>query len=60
MIKGVILFIVGVVIYRINNWNMVEKRILLLRGLLPIPMNSIGPRNDSLEESSAGLLISIG
>ncbi|KAL8514188.1 hypothetical protein ACS0TY_013353 [Phlomoides rotata] len=30
---------------------MVERKNLYLRGLLPIPMNSIGPRNDTLEES---------
>nr|QVY58928.1 hypothetical chloroplast RF21 [Jasminum sambac]QVY58948.1 hypothetical chloroplast RF21 [Jasminum sambac]QVY59016.1 hypothetical chloroplast RF21 [Jasminum sambac]QVY59036.1 hypothetical chloroplast RF21 [Jasminum sambac] len=30
---------------------MVERKTLYLRGLLPIPMNSIGPRNDTLEES---------
>lgn len=38
-------------IYRINNRNMVERKNLYLTGLLPIPMNSIGPRNDTLEES---------
>ncbi|KAK9081048.1 hypothetical protein Scep_031043 [Stephania cephalantha] len=30
---------------------MVERKNLYLMGLLPIPMNSIGPRNDTLEES---------
>nr|YP_009242107.1 hypothetical chloroplast RF21 [Stenogyne haliakalae]YP_009242127.1 hypothetical chloroplast RF21 [Stenogyne haliakalae]AMQ32904.1 hypothetical chloroplast RF21 [Stenogyne haliakalae]AMQ32925.1 hypothetical chloroplast RF21 [Stenogyne haliakalae] len=50
-IKGVLLFVVAVLIYRINNRNMVERKNLYLRGLLPIPMNSIGPRNDTLEES---------
>nr|YP_010567975.1 hypothetical chloroplast RF21 [Dracocephalum rupestre]YP_010567995.1 hypothetical chloroplast RF21 [Dracocephalum rupestre]UZC55688.1 hypothetical chloroplast RF21 [Dracocephalum rupestre]UZC55689.1 hypothetical chloroplast RF21 [Dracocephalum rupestre]WCR50840.1 Ycf2 protein [Dracocephalum rupestre]WCR50857.1 Ycf2 protein [Dracocephalum rupestre] len=50
-IKGVILFVVAVLIYRINNRNMVESKNLYLRGLLPIPMNSTGPRNDTLEES---------
>nr|YP_009694611.1 Ycf2 [Eucnide grandiflora]YP_009694628.1 Ycf2 [Eucnide grandiflora]QEJ82457.1 Ycf2 [Eucnide grandiflora]QEJ82458.1 Ycf2 [Eucnide grandiflora] len=50
-IKGVILFVVAVLIYRINNRNMVERKNLYLIGLLPIPMNSIGPRNDTLEES---------
>nr|YP_009493748.1 hypothetical chloroplast RF2 [Weigela florida]YP_009493765.1 hypothetical chloroplast RF2 [Weigela florida]AWN57643.1 hypothetical chloroplast RF2 [Weigela florida]AWN57644.1 hypothetical chloroplast RF2 [Weigela florida] len=50
-IKGVILFVVAVLIYRINNRNMVESKNLYLIGLLPIPMNSIGPRNDTLEES---------
>nr|ATL62654.1 Ycf2 [Mostuea sp. Bremer et al. 5077] len=50
-IKGVILFVVAVLIYRINNRNMVERKNLYLIGLLPIPMNSIGPRNDTLDES---------
>nr|YP_010890823.1 hypothetical protein RF2 [Dicliptera tinctoria]YP_010890840.1 hypothetical protein RF2 [Dicliptera tinctoria]WJK72171.1 hypothetical protein RF2 [Dicliptera tinctoria]WJK72188.1 hypothetical protein RF2 [Dicliptera tinctoria] len=50
-IRGVIPFVVAVLIYRINNRNMVERKNLYLRGLLPIPMNSIGPRNDTLEES---------
>ena len=30
---------------------MVERKNLYLTGLLPIPMNFIGPRNDTLEES---------
>nr|ATL61330.1 Ycf2 [Rubia horrida] len=50
-IRGVILFVVAVVLYRINNRNMVKSKNLYLIGLLPIPMNSIGPRNDTLEES---------
>nr|UVF34231.1 Ycf2 protein [Abelmoschus esculentus]UVF34248.1 Ycf2 protein [Abelmoschus esculentus] len=50
-IKGVVLFVVAVLIYRINNRNMVERKNLYLTGLLPIPRNSIGPRNDTLEES---------
>nr|QUG10881.1 hypothetical protein RF2 [Sanicula orthacantha]QUG10898.1 hypothetical protein RF2 [Sanicula orthacantha] len=50
-IKGVILFVVAVLIYRINSRNMVERKNVYLIGLLPIPMNSIGPRNDTLEES---------
>ncbi|KAL6556208.1 Protein Ycf2 [Orobanche gracilis] len=52
-IKGVILFVVAVLlIYRINNRNMVERKNIYWRGLLPIPLNSIGPRNDRLEESA--------
>nr|AVM84624.1 hypothetical chloroplast RF21 [Sampaiella trichoclada]AVM84625.1 hypothetical chloroplast RF21 [Sampaiella trichoclada] len=51
IIKGVILFLVAVLVVRMNNRNMVERKNLYLRGLLPIPMNSIGPRNDTLEES---------
>nr|QWE50783.1 Ycf2 protein [Bruguiera parviflora]QWE50803.1 Ycf2 protein [Bruguiera parviflora] len=58
-IKGVVLFVVVlfvvvVLIYRINRINnrkLVERKNLYLTGLLPIPMNSIGPRNDTLEES---------
>nr|YP_011027412.1 hypothetical chloroplast RF21 [Sedum rubrotinctum]YP_011027429.1 hypothetical chloroplast RF21 [Sedum rubrotinctum]WQN01662.1 hypothetical chloroplast RF21 [Sedum pachyphyllum]WQN01679.1 hypothetical chloroplast RF21 [Sedum pachyphyllum]WQN01747.1 hypothetical chloroplast RF21 [Sedum rubrotinctum]WQN01764.1 hypothetical chloroplast RF21 [Sedum rubrotinctum] len=50
-IKGVVLFVVAVLIYRINNRNLVERKNIYLTGLLPIPMNSIGPRNDTLEES---------
>ena len=50
-IKGVVLFVVVVLIYRINNRKMVERKNLYLTGLLPIPMNFIGPRNDTLEES---------
>nr|YP_009899906.1 Ycf2 [Neotorularia torulosa]YP_009899925.1 Ycf2 [Neotorularia torulosa]QKK46801.1 Ycf2 [Neotorularia torulosa]QKK46820.1 Ycf2 [Neotorularia torulosa] len=50
-IKGVVLFVVAALLYRINNRNMVESKNLYLRGLLPIPMNSIGPRNDTSEES---------
>nr|YP_010464908.1 hypothetical protein RF2 [Amaranthus blitoides]YP_010464926.1 hypothetical protein RF2 [Amaranthus blitoides]UUL95305.1 hypothetical protein RF2 [Amaranthus blitoides]UUL95306.1 hypothetical protein RF2 [Amaranthus blitoides] len=50
-IKGVVLFVVVVLIYRITNRNMVERKNLYLIGLLPIPMNSIGPRNDTLKKS---------
>ncbi|CAI9119163.1 Ycf2 protein (plastid) [Oldenlandia corymbosa var. corymbosa] len=50
-IRGGILFVVAVVLYRINNRNMVKSKNLYLIGLLPIPMNSIGPRNVTWEES---------
>ncbi|KAH0849812.1 hypothetical protein HID58_096067, partial [Brassica napus] len=50
---------IAALLYRINNRNMVESKNLYLKGLLPIPMNSIGPRNDTSEES-LGLPISIG
>uniref|UniRef100_UPI0030030545 Ycf2 n=1 Tax=Potentilla gordonii TaxID=57925 RepID=UPI0030030545 len=50
-IKGVVLFVVVILIYRINNRKMVERKNLYLTGLLPIPMNFIGPRNDTVEES---------
>ncbi|KAF1855477.1 hypothetical protein Lal_00044200 [Lupinus albus] len=48
-IKDVVLFVVAVLIYRINNRKMVERKNIYLTGLLPIPMNSIEPRNDTLE-----------
>nr|YP_010887697.1 Ycf2 protein [Hypodaphnis zenkeri]YP_010887714.1 Ycf2 protein [Hypodaphnis zenkeri]WJJ67268.1 Ycf2 protein [Hypodaphnis zenkeri]WJJ67286.1 Ycf2 protein [Hypodaphnis zenkeri] len=50
-IKGVVLLVVVVLMYRTNNGNMAERKNLYLMGLLPIPMNSIGPKNDTLEES---------
>nr|YP_009130085.1 hypothetical chloroplast RF21 [Campynema lineare]YP_009130102.1 hypothetical chloroplast RF21 [Campynema lineare]AJV88554.1 hypothetical chloroplast RF21 [Campynema lineare]AJV88572.1 hypothetical chloroplast RF21 [Campynema lineare]QKE31341.1 Ycf2 [Campynema lineare]QKE31358.1 Ycf2 [Campynema lineare] len=50
-IKGVVLLVVVVLISRINNRKMVERKNLYLMGLLPIPMNSIGPGNETLEES---------
>nr|YP_007476091.1 hypothetical chloroplast RF21 [Dasypogon bromeliifolius]YP_007476109.1 hypothetical chloroplast RF21 [Dasypogon bromeliifolius]AEZ48738.1 hypothetical chloroplast RF2 [Dasypogon bromeliifolius]AGE93155.1 hypothetical chloroplast RF21 [Dasypogon bromeliifolius]AGE93175.1 hypothetical chloroplast RF21 [Dasypogon bromeliifolius] len=57
-IKGVVLLVVAVLISRINNRKMVERKniYLILMGLfpipiLPIPMNPIGPRNETLEES---------
>ncbi|KAM4092288.1 hypothetical protein ACB094_06G027600 [Castanea mollissima] len=50
-IKGVVLFVVVVLIYHINNRKMVERKNIYLIGLLPIPMNFIGPRNDTLEDS---------
>ena len=34
----------------ISNTNMVERKNIYLIGLLPIPINSIGPRNDALED----------
>nr|AIJ28034.1 hypothetical chloroplast RF21 [Trifolium lupinaster] len=48
MIKSVVLF---VVIYRINNRKMIETKNIYLTGLLPVPMNSIGPSNNPLEDS---------
>nr|QGQ56466.1 conserved hypothetical protein ycf2 [Cheirostylis chinensis]QGQ56482.1 conserved hypothetical protein ycf2 [Cheirostylis chinensis] len=50
-IQGVVLLVVVVLISRINNRKMVERKKIYLMGLLPIPMNSIGPRNETLEES---------
>nr|YP_009000056.1 hypothetical chloroplast RF21 [Silene conoidea]YP_009000074.1 hypothetical chloroplast RF21 [Silene conoidea]AGZ18047.1 hypothetical chloroplast RF21 [Silene conoidea]AGZ18065.1 hypothetical chloroplast RF21 [Silene conoidea] len=49
-IKGVILFVVMFLLYRINNRNMVQRKNLFLIGLLPIPMHSIGPRDDAVEK----------
>nr|YP_010219429.1 hypothetical chloroplast RF21 [Musa velutina]YP_010219450.1 hypothetical chloroplast RF21 [Musa velutina]UCC34460.1 hypothetical chloroplast RF21 [Musa velutina]UCC34481.1 hypothetical chloroplast RF21 [Musa velutina]BCT09924.1 hypothetical protein RF2 [Musa velutina]BCT09944.1 hypothetical protein RF2 [Musa velutina] len=53
VIKGVVLLVVAVLISRINNRKMVERKNIYLMELLPIPMNlnSIGPRNETLEES---------
>nr|YP_010723327.1 Ycf2 protein [Phalocallis coelestis]YP_010723345.1 Ycf2 protein [Phalocallis coelestis]WDW26697.1 Ycf2 protein [Phalocallis coelestis]WDW26715.1 Ycf2 protein [Phalocallis coelestis] len=58
VIKGVVLLVVAVLISRINNRKMFERKNLYLRGLLPIPIlpiprdrDSIGPRNETLEES---------
>nr|YP_009450069.1 hypothetical chloroplast RF2 [Burmannia cryptopetala]YP_009450075.1 hypothetical chloroplast RF2 [Burmannia cryptopetala]ANK36266.1 hypothetical chloroplast RF2 [Burmannia cryptopetala]ANK36272.1 hypothetical chloroplast RF2 [Burmannia cryptopetala] len=51
MIKGIVLFVVAVLISRINNRKMVERKNPYLMWLLPIPMNSIGPINATLEES---------
>nr|QBK84265.1 Ycf2 [Zantedeschia aethiopica]QBK84284.1 Ycf2 [Zantedeschia aethiopica]QHN55075.1 photosystem I assembly protein Ycf2 [Zantedeschia aethiopica]QHN55094.1 photosystem I assembly protein Ycf2 [Zantedeschia aethiopica]QJF46810.1 photosystem I assembly protein Ycf2 [Zantedeschia aethiopica] len=50
-IKGVVLLVVAVLIFRINNQKMVERKNIYLMGLLPIPMNYIGPINETLEES---------
>nr|YP_010260867.1 hypothetical chloroplast RF21 [Corybas macranthus]YP_010260879.1 hypothetical chloroplast RF21 [Corybas macranthus]UIX55918.1 hypothetical chloroplast RF21 [Corybas macranthus]UIX55930.1 hypothetical chloroplast RF21 [Corybas macranthus] len=50
-IKGVVLLVVVVLISRINNRKMVERKKIYLMGLFPIPMNPIGPRNETLEES---------
>nr|YP_010287087.1 hypothetical protein RF2 [Hydrocharis chevalieri]YP_010287107.1 hypothetical protein RF2 [Hydrocharis chevalieri]UKT61170.1 hypothetical protein RF2 [Hydrocharis chevalieri]UKT61171.1 hypothetical protein RF2 [Hydrocharis chevalieri] len=50
-IKGVVLLVVAFLIFRINNRKMVERKNFCLMGLLPIPTNPIGPRNDTLEES---------
>jgi len=40
---------------------MVERKNLYLGGLLPIPMNSIGPRNDRSEKSfsSSNMIVSL-
>nr|YP_011014262.1 Ycf2 protein [Arenaria przewalskii]YP_011014280.1 Ycf2 protein [Arenaria przewalskii]WQA10668.1 Ycf2 protein [Arenaria przewalskii]WQA10686.1 Ycf2 protein [Arenaria przewalskii] len=50
-IKGLFIFVVVVLLYRINNRNMVERKSLYLNliGLLPIPTHSV--RNDTLEKS---------
>nr|YP_009994282.1 Ycf2 protein [Cuscuta nitida]YP_009994341.1 Ycf2 protein [Cuscuta nitida]QNP08405.1 Ycf2 protein [Cuscuta nitida]QNP08406.1 Ycf2 protein [Cuscuta nitida] len=51
-IKGVILFVVGILIYRLNNQNMVARKSLYLRGLLPIPLNCTGLKNHSFNQTS--------
>jgi hypothetical protein len=50
-IKSVVLFVVVILLYRINNRKMIETKNIYLIGLLPIPMNSVGPSNDTLENS---------
>ncbi|KAL2938584.1 Protein Ycf2 [Bienertia sinuspersici] len=50
-IKGVVLFVLVVLIYRITSRNTVERKNLYLIGILLIPMNSIRSRNDTLEKS---------
>nr|YP_009429927.1 Ycf2 [Carmichaelia australis]ASY01258.1 Ycf2 [Carmichaelia australis] len=45
-IKNVVFFVVAILLYRINNRKMIERKNFYLTGLLPIPMNSIGPSND--------------
>nr|YP_009437061.1 hypothetical chloroplast RF2 [Grammatotheca bergiana]YP_009437084.1 hypothetical chloroplast RF2 [Grammatotheca bergiana]ATG27436.1 hypothetical chloroplast RF2 [Grammatotheca bergiana]ATG27461.1 hypothetical chloroplast RF2 [Grammatotheca bergiana] len=51
-IKSGILFVVAVLIYRMNTRYMVESKTFFLTGLLPtIPMNSILPRDYTLAES---------
>nr|YP_009440637.1 hypothetical chloroplast RF21 [Lessertia frutescens]ATG87703.1 hypothetical chloroplast RF21 [Lessertia frutescens] len=51
-IKNVVFFVVAILLYRINNRKMIERKNFYLTGLLPIPMNSIGPRNDERLEDS--------
>ena len=50
-IKNVVLFVLAILIYRINNRKMIERKNIYLTRLLPIPMNSIGPNNDTMEDS---------
>nr|YP_010010810.1 hypothetical chloroplast RF21 [Tibetia himalaica]QOI00429.1 hypothetical chloroplast RF21 [Tibetia himalaica] len=49
-IKNVVLFVLAILLYRINNRKMIERKNIYLTGFLPIPMNSIGPSNDRFEE----------
>nr|UCS40777.1 hypothetical protein RF2 [Astragalus nuttallianus var. imperfectus] len=46
-IKNVVFFVVAILLYRINNRKMIERKNFYLTGLLPIPMNSIEPSNDN-------------
>nr|UZA65626.1 Ycf2 protein [Medicago lupulina] len=50
-IKNLVFFVVAILIYRINNQKMIERKNVYLTGLLPIPMNSIGPSNDTMDDS---------
>nr|YP_010158649.1 Ycf2 protein [Campanula zangezura]QRG30855.1 Ycf2 protein [Campanula zangezura] len=52
-IKNAIFFVVAVLVYRINNRNLVERKRFLL-GLFPIPRNFIGRKNDRLLEEDVG------
>nr|QUB07480.1 hypothetical chloroplast RF21 [Halimodendron halodendron] len=58
-IKNVVLFVVAILLYRIHNRKMIERKDLYLTGLLPIPMNLIGPSNveDSKDSSNINRLI---
>nr|YP_009994350.1 Ycf2 protein [Cuscuta africana]YP_009994403.1 Ycf2 protein [Cuscuta africana]QNP08474.1 Ycf2 protein [Cuscuta africana]QNP08475.1 Ycf2 protein [Cuscuta africana] len=51
-IKGVLFFVVGILIYRLNNQNMVAIKSFYLRGLLPIPLNCTGSKKDPLKQAS--------
>nr|YP_010475870.1 hypothetical protein RF2 [Corydalis pseudoadoxa]YP_010475898.1 hypothetical protein RF2 [Corydalis pseudoadoxa]UVH70157.1 hypothetical protein RF2 [Corydalis pseudoadoxa]UVH70185.1 hypothetical protein RF2 [Corydalis pseudoadoxa] len=59
LVKGVVLILVAVLISRMHHQTMVERKNLYLRGLLPLPMNSMGPRNDTLFRSSHKLVVSL-
>nr|YP_010173618.1 hypothetical chloroplast RF2 [Medicago arabica]QSJ48855.1 hypothetical chloroplast RF2 [Medicago arabica] len=50
-IKNVVFFVVAILIYRINNRTMIERKNVYLTGLLPISSNSIGPSNDTMDDS---------
>nr|YP_009642731.1 hypothetical chloroplast RF2 [Medicago biflora]QCO74216.1 hypothetical chloroplast RF2 [Medicago biflora] len=50
-IKNIVFFVVAILMYRINNRKMIERKNVYLTGLLPIPMNSIGPSNDTMDDS---------
>ena len=44
---SIVLFVVVVLIYHIKDRKTIERKYIYLIGLLPIPMNLIGPRNDT-------------
>ena len=50
-IKNIVLFVVAILLYRINNRRMIENKNIYLTGLLPIQINCIGSGNDRLEDS---------
>nr|YP_010565976.1 hypothetical protein RF2 [Medicago murex]UZC30608.1 hypothetical protein RF2 [Medicago murex]UZC30684.1 hypothetical protein RF2 [Medicago murex] len=58
-IKNVVFFVVAILIYRINNRKMIERKNVYLTGLLPISMNSIGPSNDTMDDSKDSFNINI-
>nr|QTC31464.1 hypothetical chloroplast RF21 [Pisum sativum subsp. elatius] len=51
-IKNLVLFVVAILIYRINNRRMIEKKNIYLTGLLPIQMNSIGSTLEDSKDSN--------
>nr|YP_009433845.1 ycf2 protein [Hypolytrum nemorum]YP_009433868.1 ycf2 protein [Hypolytrum nemorum]QIB72598.1 ycf2 protein [Cyperus glomeratus]QIB72691.1 ycf2 protein [Cyperus difformis]QIT06783.1 Ycf2 protein [Cyperus fuscus]ANP26059.1 ycf2 protein [Hypolytrum nemorum]ANP26082.1 ycf2 protein [Hypolytrum nemorum] len=57
VLKGGVLLVVAVCISRIHNRNIVERKNIYLRGLLPIPMNSIGSREESFCSSNIHRLV---
>nr|YP_009141401.1 hypothetical chloroplast RF21 [Lathyrus odoratus]AIL55927.1 hypothetical chloroplast RF21 [Lathyrus odoratus] len=50
-IKNFVLFLLAILIYRINNRRMIENKNIYLRGLLPIQIHSIESFPDPMEDS---------
>nr|YP_010290906.1 hypothetical protein RF2 [Gahnia tristis]YP_010290929.1 hypothetical protein RF2 [Gahnia tristis]ULQ66064.1 hypothetical protein RF2 [Gahnia tristis]ULQ66087.1 hypothetical protein RF2 [Gahnia tristis] len=57
MLMSGILLVVAVCISRLYNRNIVERKNIYLRGLLPIPMNSVGSREESFCSSNIHKLV---